>query len=137
MTAGWDWRPFEEAREFVRGLGFKNLRTWHEWAKSGERPADIPTNPHTVYKGEGWVDWGDWLGTNYVAHKNREYRPFEEARAFARGLGLKGAEKWHEWTKTGDKPADIPSNPNKVYKGKGWAGWGDWLGTGKVQTGVL
>jgi len=36
------WRSFEEAREYVRGLGLKNHAEWREWAKSGERPADIP-----------------------------------------------------------------------------------------------
>ncbi len=29
------------------------------------------------------------------------------------------------------RPDDIPSNPNKTYKDKGWAGIRDWLGTAK------
>jgi len=30
------------------------------------------------------------------------------------------------------KPDDIPVAPHIIYSDKGWAGWGDWLGTGKV-----
>ena len=30
------------------------------------------------------------------------------------------------------KPSDIPSNPDKAYKNKGWIDWGDWVGTGRV-----
>jgi hypothetical protein len=29
-------------------------------------------------------------------------------------------------------PADIPSNPNNTYSNQGWAGYGDWLGTGVI-----
>jgi hypothetical protein len=30
------------------------------------------------------------------------------------------------------KPPDIPSNPNREYKGKGWTDWGDWLRTENI-----
>jgi hypothetical protein len=29
------WRAYEEAREFVRGLGLRNLSEWLAWAFSG------------------------------------------------------------------------------------------------------
>lgn len=29
-------------------------------------------------------------------------------------------------------PKDIPSGPDRVYRDQGWAGYGDWLGTGNV-----
>ncbi len=60
-------------------LEFKRKDDWVEWAKSNERPIDIPTNPSSAYKNTGWLNWGDWLGT-----RNRKggYRSFEEARAF-------------------------------------------------------
>ena len=31
-----------------------------------------------------------------------------------------------------EPPADIPAKPGRTYKGKGWAGMGDWYGTGNV-----
>jgi len=42
-------------------------------------------------------------------------------------LGLRGQSEWREYVKTGNKPADIPSNPDRVY-GPEFRGWGDWLG---------
>ena len=117
------WRSFEEARRFIWGLGLKSQREWNEWSKSGERPPDIPSNPDRVYEEEGWLSYGDFLG--YVAV---EMRPFEEARSYARSLGLKSQREWEEWSKSGLRPRDIPSNPDRDYKGKGWLSWGDFLG---------
>ena len=44
------YRPFAEAREFVRSLGIKNYDEWYEYCKSGNKPDDIPTNPWRSYK---------------------------------------------------------------------------------------
>ena len=122
-----EWRPFEEARDYVRSLGLESKKEWWEWRKSGERPTDIPSHPERDYKDEGWLSWGDFLGYNegYVAG---QWRPFEEARDFVRSLGLKSWKEWLEWSKSGKRPPDIPSHPDRVYKGKGWMGYGDFLG---------
>ena len=77
---------------------------------------------------------GDWLGTGTVASHLRQYRPFEEARSFARSQGLRSGKEWREFIQSGRLPADIPANPNKTYKDAGWAGMGDWLGTGTVAS---
>jgi superfamily II DNA or RNA helicase len=60
------------------------------------------------------------------------WRNFEEARAFARRLGLKSHVEWLEYGRSGKKPADIPAKPDRTYAEEGWAGFGDWLGTGRV-----
>ena len=60
------------------------------------------------------------------------WRPFEEAREFARSLNLRGKEEWEEYSKSGERPDDIPSHPNDAYKNVGWKDWGDWLGTGSI-----
>ena len=59
------------------------------------------------------------------------FLPYEEAEAFVRKLGLKSQCDWYKYCKSGKKPENIPSHPEKTYKGKGWNGWGDWLGTGR------
>ena len=132
-TADWlgyeekeDWRPFEQAREFVRSLGFKSSRQWHKYCKSGKKPVDIPASPAVIYKNQ-WISWPNWLGT--------DFKSFEEAREFVRSLHLKGSEEWKEYVKSGKKPADIPSNPQQKYKNKGWVGMGDWLGNGRIANG--
>ena len=140
-----EWRPFEEAREFARSLNLKNYREWYQYAKTDERPNDIPSNPFDVYKNDGWKGYPDWLGNEYrireplsEEHKRnigeagkKSWRPFEEAREFARSLQLKGKEEWHQYCKSGKdgipKPDDIPSHPNVIYKND-WISWTDWLG---------
>ena len=117
------WRSFEEARGFVWTLGLKSKRKWREWSKSGERPDDIPSTPEEVYEEEGWLSWPDFLGYESVV-----WRSFEEARNYARGLGIKSKKEWKEWSKSGERPSDIPSNPDQVYKDKGWQSLGDFLG---------
>ena len=122
-------RLFEEARNFIRSLGLKNSDEWHKYAKSGYKPDDIPSCPNTVYKGKGWINMGDWLGTGRIATKYRVYRAFEEARDYVRELGLRDQKEWKEFAKSGDKPVDIPSVPWVIYMGWGWVGMKDWLGT--------
>lgn len=136
------FRPFKEAREFIRSLGLNNQKDWYNYCRGelpekGKKPDDIPANPMGVYKDRGWVGLGDWLGTGALASSDRQYRQFEEAREFARNLGLKNVDEWKKYSKgelpeKGKKPDDIPANPGGVYKDKGWAGFGDWLGTGTV-----
>src|SRR5262245_52730996 len=92
-------------------------------------PRDIPTNPNQVY-GDQWVSWPDWLDYEPV-----RWRPFEEARAFVRSLGLTSVKKWNVYRLSERMPADIPSNPNTTYKNDGWLGWGDWLGSGNKAKG--
>ncbi len=120
------FKSFEEARKFVRSLGLKNQKDWVRYYKSGNRPDDIPSNAHIVYK-SSWRGFGDWLGTDVIAPQNRQYLYFEEARKYVQSLRLKGYEDWIEYCKSGNKPADIPSNPARTYE-KEWKGWGDWLG---------
>jgi very-short-patch-repair endonuclease len=62
QTAAREWRPFVKARAFARKLRISTQLQWHQWAKSPERPADIPSNPQRTYRGKGWTNWGEWLG---------------------------------------------------------------------------
>ena len=129
-----NWRSFEDAREFVRGLDLKSRTEWTSYIRSGKKPADIPSDPNGVYVEAGWSSWGDWLGTGTVASFLRQYRAFKKARAFALRLGLKSFGEWLDYCKSGKKPTDIPANPQNVYASDGWSGWGDWLGTGALST---
>ena len=127
-----EYRPFGEARTFVQGLNLKSQSEWDAFANSGELPIDLPKAPHMVYADDGWVSWGDWLGTGTIATYKVDYRPFEQAREFARTLGLKSRQEWLAFGRTGKLPIDIPINPHRTYADQGWAGIGDWLGTGTI-----
>ena len=134
-NAGWrgwsDWLgkpemlPFKKARAFVRTLGLKNSEEWATYCKSEKKPANIPNTPYQHYADKGWAGWGDWLGNEH------RWRSFNKARAFARSLGLKSGSEWWTYCKSGKAPKDIPLCPHSVYAGADWAGWNDWLGSGR------
>ena len=44
------YRPFKEARDFVRSQDIKTPKQWDEYVKSGDKPDDIPSNPGSFYK---------------------------------------------------------------------------------------
>jgi hypothetical protein len=45
-----------------------------------------------------------------------------------RGLGLKGTKEWWAWSKSEQRPSDIPAHPERAYRNDGWISWPDWLG---------
>ena len=119
------WKSFTEARALARGLGLKSVKGWKAWKKNGQRPSDIPAHPETTYRDDGWVSWPDWLGNG----KERvAWKSFTEARALVRGLGLEGKTGWWAWSKSGQRPSDITSQPDKLYRDAGWISWPHWLG---------
>jgi superfamily II DNA or RNA helicase len=124
---------FENAKKIVVTLGLKNKQDWRNYCISGQKPINIPADPQRVYSNE-WISMGDWLGTGRVADQNKVYKPFKEAKSFVNKLKLNGQKEWYEYCKSGNKPEDIPRNPNQTYKKKGWLGFGDWLGNGRLAT---
>ena len=137
------YRSFLEARDFARRLKLNSEAEWRafwrgEMPNKGTRPADIPAKPQRTYADKGWKGMGDWLGTGTIAPRLRKYRSFREARNFARSLKLKSGMEWGafcrgEMPEKGKLPPDIPAYPSGTYADKGWAGMGDWLGTGKAR----
>ena len=124
--------PFGEALLYARSLKLKGEKAWRVWCKSEARLGNIPSHPERVYKHKGWQGYGHWLGTGNISTGKREYLPFEEALLNARSLKLKGEKAWRVWYKTGARPANIPTNPQRTYKHEGWQGYGHWLGTGNT-----
>lgn len=125
----WD---FERSRALARSLELRSQGEWRAWAAgrlAGKppRPPGVPFNPWRSYADQ-WKGWNDWLGK-----PERRWRPFEEARAFARSLGLRGEQAWKAWAAgrrpdLPPKPPDIPASPGPIYRDLGWAGFADWLG---------
>ena len=59
--------------------------------------------------------------------EKQDWRPFEAARAYVREIGLKSSREYKAWSKSGQRPSDIPGAPWTAYKE--WLGFADWLGT--------
>ena len=128
------YRSFTEAKKFVQKLGLKTREEWAEYCKSGKKPLDIPINVTQTYEKE-WNGWGDFLGTGFVAAKNRKYRSFTEARKFVHSLKIKTLDEWYRYARSNKLPDDVPRAPNSYYAKQGkWTNWGDFLGTGYVAT---
>jgi len=123
------WMDFQNARSFVRSLNLKGSSDWRAYAKSIERPSNIPYNPDIIYKNKGWSNWGDWLGTYSLSSKEVQYLEFSEARSYVRQLNLKNYTEWRAFARSNNRPNNIPSDPNEKYKNDGWISLGDWLGT--------
>lgn len=133
------WRPFAEAREWARNSGINKSTDWIRVWKKGEIPRDLPIAPYTVYRGKGWIDWGDFLGFRRPATR-KKILPYEEARAFAITLGLKDGTEWRDYARRGIDgktpiPSNIPRNPYQIYRGRGWVNWSHWLGRGQAVLG--
>jgi hypothetical protein len=128
------WKSFTEARALVRGLGLKSQRGWQAWSKSGQRPSDIPSHPDRAYRDDGWISWPHWLGSgstsNRVLHVNM--LPFAVGRAIVRKLKLKTQKEWFAWSKSGQRPSNIPGSPERTYRDDGWISYPDWLGYGSA-----
>ena len=62
--------------------------------KSDKKPEDIPTNPQLNYKNEGWISFGDWLGSGVIAASKIKFRDFISARKYVHSLKLKSKNDW-------------------------------------------
>ena len=142
-TYRWDLLPYDKAKLFVNKLKLKDRKEWNLYKKGKlnylpELPHNIPPNPQSAYN-EDWKGFGDWLGTGKLgpADMHSRFWGFKKARAYVRDLNLKNVEEYRSWS-NGDlshlpnRPVFIPSSPAGTYEKKGWKGYGDWLGTGRI-----
>jgi hypothetical protein len=126
---GYNYIPYDEAKQFIKTLNLSSQSDWSKYLKSGKRPKFIPSSPGKFYKDSGWVNWGDWLGTDRIADKYKIYRTFDDAKKYVQKLGIKSQKEWNAYAKSGgEKPDDIPYKPQRTYLNKGWKGWADFLG---------
>ena len=102
----------------------KKYKSKKEWRKHNQYAHDKATRM-------GIMDEIINLCNFKVPIKRNDVLPFEEAREFVCGLNLKNTSEWKNYLKSGGLPANIPTNPNIIYKNKGWLGINHWLGMEK------
>jgi superfamily II DNA or RNA helicase len=119
------WMPFEEAREYVRGLNFKSSLEFTEYWRKGKLLKNIPSKPRVVYINEGFISMPDFLGYDSLF---QDWMSFEEARNFARSLGINNEREWEDYAKSDLRPLNLPKTPFNVYKNKGFVSMPDFLG---------
>jgi Integrase repeat unit len=127
------WRPFEEAREYVRKLNLKSYEKWKALAKDrsvanrNRLPDDIPSYPNHVYKKE-WIAWWDWLGT---PHRRGKWMSFASASSLLQKARIANKAQFIRWRSGHLKhrlrcPPDMPMHPERVYAE--FKGWPNFLG---------
>ena len=127
-----NYKSFMDARKFVRKLKLKSGADWIEFSRSKDLPPDIPADPRQYYLMRGWTTLGDFLGTDYIAHKNRKYLPYIEAQKIISDFKLQNQKEWNKFTKSKDFPMGVHKSPDRYYKE--WIDLGVWLGTNYVAT---
>jgi len=130
------FRQFLEAREYIHSLRLQSQNEWNKYRSSGKKPKDIPSNPFEAY-GKEWTNWGDFLGTGFIAFQNRNFLSYDDAKKIVRSLKLKNRNEWQQFCDSGKKPMNIPADPHYVYKNKEWKSMGDWLGTGTIAPMII
>lgn len=130
--------PFKKARGFVRKLELKNLNEWTDYCKSGEKPQNIPAGPALYYKGEGWVNLGDWLGTGRVSNRNIPQLSYEETKKLISKLKFKNRDEFQNFASQYNlrNKTQINSNPHRKFKSQ-WNGWSKFLGTGRKRGNIF
>ena len=121
-----EWMSFEEAKAFIQTMKFTSHRQFQQWRKSKQRPRNFPSHPDKTYKNE-WTNWGDFLGTGNLLNNKKEWMSFEEAKAFIQNQGITNSTEFKKWSKSGKRPKNFPSSPDRIYKGE-WTSWNDFLG---------
>lgn len=126
---------FKEAREFARGLNLKSKDKWFQWHKEN-KPLNIPTSVSLVYKNNGWISWGDFLGTGREAdqYKTANYLSYKDAKKYLKKFNFKSENVFLNWCKTEEKPLFIPQKARRYYTNRGWVSMGDFLSNGNEHT---
>ena len=120
-----DFYPsYEEAKSYIHKQKLNSNKEWREYVKSDLIPDFIPKTPEKIYVND-WKSWSDWLGTNNLSSNSRIYLDFDKSHKYALSLKLPNRSAWYKEAK--NFPKNIPYNPFRVYKNKGWISWAHWL----------
>jgi hypothetical protein len=120
-----EYLKFEEAQEYVRNQKLKTTSEWKTWSKT-HRPFNIPGAPDAIYKGKGWIGWADFLGADIILKGNK--LDYDQAKKIISPFKIRSSVSWREFVKSDEMPQNVPANPDREYKNKGWKGWADFLG---------
>jgi len=114
---------YSEAKRILKPLKLKSATEYWEMYDKGKIPDNIPKKAHRYYKNRGWVSWGDFLSNGFVANQLREFYSYDEFKAKVSELGFKTYTSYKQYIKNNKSDMKLPTNPNNVYKDKGWVGW--------------
>ena len=124
-------RSYEEARKYAVSSNIKSFREWFKHCRDGLRPKDIPGDPSSFYRDNGWAGWGRFLGTGRVSNAEKNARgyffTYSESRKICHSLNIRSIAQWREFASSPQRPQRVPAAPNVVYLDKGWSKWSSFL----------
>lgn len=128
-----EYREFHKAKKFFKKIKLKSLSEWEIYSKINRKkiPYDIPIGIHQVYsKHKDWRGLNDFFSNKGVDPKkvNENLIPFNSAKKIIQKFNLKNNKEWRIFSKSKRFPKNLTKIPDRVYKGFGWNGWGDFLG---------
>lgn len=78
-------------------------------------------------------EYKEYKGLEFkVMRDNKKFRSFEEAKAHVKEMKISSQKEWNRYWTSGQKPEDIPHNPEIVYAEE-WKGWNDFLANPKSR----
>jgi hypothetical protein len=122
---------YTQAKKYAQSLKLKNRDEWFKNAKTANFPNNIPVYPERFYKDE-FEGIGTFLGTGFVAFKDRKYLSYDKAKKFVRTLDIKDQKSWKRFTKSKKFPRNIPMAPWLFYK-KDFEGLAIFLGNKNLR----
>jgi len=127
---------YTDAKNIIHQLNINSKTKWYEYIKNN-KIENIPSDPNKFFKNNGWISWGDFLGTNRVQDNKiiKVYLTYEEAKRWVSDNlnNITTQKKWKEITKENKIPIFIPNRPERYFsKNKSWISWGDFLGTKRI-----
>ena len=93
----------------------------------------MPPKPYKTYKNSGWVSWGDFLGTGILSSNQIKYINYDDAKKLLSSKKISSLTDYRKIIKK-EFQNQIPINPSKNYKNKGWKGWQDFIGKEIIST---
>lgn len=121
---------YKEAQKIVQKKGIK---TKVEYETAYPYIPGLPASPDRTYRVRmEWTSWSNFLNTQNIHFSQREWLPFEEARAIIHSMKFRTRRQWDKYSSS-NRPFNIPCMPSEVYKDKGWISWEDWLGKAIIK----
>lgn len=113
---------FHQAKNITKKLKIKSSAQYFEYKRKKILADNMPSDPKGVYS-KDWKGFADFLG-NKPTTQRRKWASFTNCRKWAKSKNFKSVDEYSN----SNKPIDIPSDPSRIYKNKGWMNWTDFLG---------
>jgi hypothetical protein len=124
-----EFMSYKEAEKWIRENNIKSINQF----KNARKPYNLPSNPREKYRNKGWMSWMHFFGKidengipcekdGYGIYR-KQFLPFEKARKYLIEKGIKSIIDYRR-----RRPRNLPYQPYKIYKDKGWVNWCHFFG---------